>query len=623
MADLSRRDFLKVVGFAGSTAALGCSSQSAQQLIPYIFPPEDIIPGAATWYATTCRECPAGCGLLAKNREGRVIKLEGNPLHPVNQGRLCARGQAALQGLYDPDRFKEPLLKNAQGRFETITWQQAEALLVQKIQQHKLSGKGRSALFLSGLETGTLKDLIQLWLGECGASRYVPYEAFAHEPLRAASQTVFGVNGIPAFRIDRADFLLSFGADFLETWLSPVEYSRQFAAFHAPQDIAKNLFIHVGPRLSLTAANADHWLCVPPGTEYLVALGMLRIILDENLCKTLQPEHKRVLAVSVHDVSIESVLEKTGINQETLRTLAKKFCAAQRPLALAGSIIGNPTETAVAANLLCSLIPGTHETIDLAQLSVISETAPAAHMKELTEQMQRKEVALLFINTANPVFTLPQAWEFQAGMAAVPFVVSFSSARDETSERADLILPTNTPLESWGDYSPRTSVIGFMQPVMGAVFNTRHLGDILLSTGRKLFGTEKFPWNNFYALLRETAKRGAAAGAGENSWNEAMKKGGVWESRDVAPALLPFKYSGFSFPVLKASASLPDSFEFITYPTIQFFDGRGANRPWLQELPDPITQITWGGWVEIHPDTAQKLNIEKGDILAIKSSAGI
>ena len=194
MAGLNRRDFLKLVGLTGSSAVIGCSSKIAEQsrLIPYLFPPEDITPGIAAWYATTCRECPAGCGVLAKNREGRVIKVEGNPLHPVNQGKLCARGQAAVQGIYNPDRIRGPMRKNSRGQFEPISWEQAEALFVEKLQQLKKTGTGSQAVFLTSLITGSLRDLTIRWLSDIGSEKFLTYEPLAHEPLRKANQTVFG-----------------------------------------------------------------------------------------------------------------------------------------------------------------------------------------------------------------------------------------------------------------------------------------------------------------------------------------------------------------------------------------------------------------------------------------------
>lgn len=173
MADLGRRQFLKIVGLTCTTAVVSCSRESARRLIPYITPPEDIIPGEATWYATTCRECPAGCGVLAKNRDGRIIKVEGNPIHPVSAGRLCVRGQASLQGLYNPDRFRGPLKRNSQGSLEPIPWNQAEDTLVQNLLQITGQARGERIAFPTDLKTGTLRDLMVRWLLEMDSRRLV------------------------------------------------------------------------------------------------------------------------------------------------------------------------------------------------------------------------------------------------------------------------------------------------------------------------------------------------------------------------------------------------------------------------------------------------------------------
>jgi molybdopterin-containing oxidoreductase family iron-sulfur binding subunit len=203
MADFSRRDFLKAVSLAGTAAAFGCSSDSPRKLIPYLIPPEDLIPGEATWYATTCRECPAGCGLLAKNRDGRVIKVEGNPDHPVNRGKVCARGQAAVEGVYNPDRYPGPLQGDGQGNFKPLDWSAAEKLLVEKLSRMQERGRGKRIVFLSDLMTGALPDLLGGWLQSFGAPEVLFYEPLAYEPLRQANQWVFGLDGIPAYHLDR------------------------------------------------------------------------------------------------------------------------------------------------------------------------------------------------------------------------------------------------------------------------------------------------------------------------------------------------------------------------------------------------------------------------------------
>lgn len=630
MTGLNRRDFLRAMGVAGTTTVVGCSSDTARRLIPYIAPEEDVIPGIPSWYASVCRECPAGCGLLAKNRDGRIIKVEGNPHHPVNGGTLCARGQASLHGLYNPDRYPGPRRRISPGKSERISWDQAQEAFVRAVSRAAEQGPSDRVVFMSDLMTGTLKDLGDLWLKEAGRSAgVVIYEPYAYEALRHANELVFGFDGIPSYRLDQADFLISFNAGFLETWLSNVEHARRFAEFHAVRDGRKNPFVFVGPRLSMTAANADLWVPVAPGDELFAALAILKVILDENLMPDLGSDREAALVALLGPWTLDRILSRGGLDREQMRAIARAFAAARAPLALAGGLAvqgADALAAAVAANLLCTLNPGTRPAIDFSAPHALGAASKADALKELTERMKRKDVDLLIVHGANPVFSLPAAWEFGKAVESVPMVVSFSSAVDETSSLAHLVLPVDTPLESWGDYSPRAGVHGMMQPVMGRVFDTRHLGDLLIASGKKLKGEAKFPWKDFYELLQDSWDRRRAEQArdvpSDAFWQKAVETGGFWKAPIEAPWPTP-RYSGYAFPAPDA-ASPPASngFRFSAFPTVQFFDGRGANRPWLQELPDPITQITWGGWVEIHPEAAAKLGIEAGDMVEVKSAHG-
>ena len=627
MSEFSRRNFLKAITLAGTAAAAGCSSESARQLIPYIIPPEDIVPGEATWYATTCRECPAGCGLLAKNRDGRVIKIEGNPLHPVNEGKVCPRGQASVQGIYHPDRYRGPLRKNPKGNWESISWEAGEELLLARLRELKEKGRGERVIFLSELTTGAQRNLIGRWLAELGAGGPLLYEPLAYEPLRQANQTVFGQDRMPTYRIDRADFLLSFGANFLEAWLSDVQYARQFATFRTPGEKGKRLFIYVGPRYSMTAASADHWIAASPDNLSLVAAGLLRFLLAKSSSPTLREDLRSSLEGKLKDFTPETVQSRTGVKAETLQELARKISASQRPLVLAsGLAFGDlqATDTATAVNLLNLISAGSSSLLDFEDPSSLENAARAEKMKELTQRMLQGEVEILLINRANPVFHLPPSWEFQKALQKVPLVVSFSSLPDETSELAKLILPSPTFLEAWGDYRPRKSVEGLMQPVMGPMFDTRPMEDLLISTGKKLAGENKFPWKNFYEMLHQAwTGKSKNPGTAEAFWQESLQRGGTWSSSPPPPSkpLLPVAGLNFS-PSAPAGKKEEKHFHFVSYPTIQFFDGRSSSRPFLQELPDPLTEVTWGGWVEINPRTAGELGIEKGDLLILQSPHG-
>lgn len=622
MSKLSRRQFLKAACVAGTSAlVVGCTDMTTK-LIPYVTAPEDIVPGEATWYATTCRECPAGCGLLAKNRDGHIIKVEGNPAHPVNTGKVCPRGQASVQGIYNPDRYPQPFTRNSRNKLTRASWKDAEQILVQKLIQLKQANKKGRIVFLTGLVTGSRKELIGRWSSALGGE-HLMYEPIAYEVLRKANQVVFAKPLIPTYRIDQADFLLSFGANFLEYWISNVQFTRQFAQFHEPKPGGvKNIFVYVGPRLSMTAANADHWLGVPAGTESLVARALLG----------MAAKHART--GPGQEITPDLLQTHTGVSPERLRFIANELSKAKNPLILSeGATFQDPNafQTAVAANMLQSNSPS-RTTIDWGDPVSLSDVLYAAQMKELTDRMASGEIDVLAIDSANPIFHLPASWGFEKALQRVPLIVSFSSYPDETSSFAHIIMPTHTFLESWGNYSPRSSVNGVLQPVMGPMFATRSLEDILLSTGKQFSGNEAFPEKDAYDLVRKfwsKGGKGQAAADTDTLWEEYVQRGGVWttskdESSGAQAAAAGRGAAEFRFsalPEMPAEGSLK-TFAFITYPTTQFFDGRMANRPFLEEMPDPMTMVPWEGWLEASPRTAELLGVKQGDMLTVQSSNG-
>jgi molybdopterin-containing oxidoreductase family iron-sulfur binding subunit len=621
MAAISRRNFIKLLGIAG-TGTLGCSEQPGVRL-PYIVPPESLIPGEASFFATTCRECPAGCGMLAKNRDGRVIKVEGNPENPISRGALCPRGQASLTHLYDPDRIQRPLRKTDTG-FVPMSWPEAEEVLSGVLRKVAARGEPGRLVFMTDLITGPLQELVAHVCGLAGNGRNVLFEPFTYEPLIRANRIVFGHDLIPAYRMEEADLLISFNAGFLETWLSNVEYSRGFSRFHEPKGGRKNLFVFVGPRHSITAANADLHLQVVPGTEYLVGIGILLALAemgqvgDEGFRRSLQ------------GYSLAGVAEQSGVDEKAIRGVARQFSKAKRPLALAEGLSWfspHGTYAAVAANLLNSTNPGTKGIIRWEAASAQGRVESTAGLREVFEEMRSGRVDLFLFRDANPVFSLPHSWGLREAIRAVPASISFSSFMDETTELADYIFPTHTPLESWGEFSPRSGVTGIVQPVMGPLHDTRPFGDILIRGGRSSFGRDRFPWRDFHEiLLLSWERRWKASGAKQPFplfWAQALQRGGMYLEPDgEAPEPGRPSPESFSFPPAAVEKGEQGGVRLVAYPTVQFYDGRMANSPWIQELPDPITQITWGGWAEIHPDTAKELGIEKGDFLDVRSGSG-
>ena len=615
---MHRRRFLKVVGVTGAgTAALsGCSTDDVEKLIPYLVQSEHQVPGVPTLYASTCTECAAGCGLHVVTREARAIKLEGNPEHPVNRGALCARGQAALQGLYNPGRLRGPMARGADGRLEAISWDDALTRLAERLR----SAQGRVAV-LSGAGLGTFSDLLEGWAAGVGG-RVVRWEPFDADAIRAANLRVFGRDEVPGFDFGSARYILSFGADFLETWLSPTEYQGGFARSHGfTRGVEPAKAVYLGARRSLTGLNADEWHAPVPGSEAAVALAMANVILSE---RSGAPQDANALRGMLAEHTPERAAEASGLSSEVIRRLAREFAGASPGLAVAGGIGAQhraAAETCAAVNLLNYVAGNVGRTI---RFGAALQTGGGYNaVQALQRDMDAGQVQVLLVHEANPVYALPAASGFLAAMTKVPFKVSTAQCLDETAAACDLLLPGHHALERWDDLRPRAGIRSLMQPVMEPVFNTLATGDVLLRTARTLGGAlAGLTAPSYEAHLKDAwagfARERGAADA-DRFWREALQHGGVYEEPPLAAVTLA--------PGATASAALPSyegdgGFLLLPYPSPMLHDGRGANRPWLRENPDPVTKITWQSWIEIHPDAAHDLDLREGEHLEVTSPHG-
>ncbi len=636
---MDRRSFFKIVATSGvAVAAAGCGQDAneligrlPEKLIPYVVPPEGIVPGVAAYFSTVCRECPAGCGLVAKNRDGRIIKLEGNPDHPVNAGALCIRGQAALQGLYHPDRHRSPLIAG-----KAVAWDEAGKQLADKLGALVNGRQGSRIALVSGLETGSLGRLMDEWTKALGARPRIAYEPLGYEALRAANRATFGRDTIPHYAIEDAGYLLSFGADFLETWLNPVAYAGAFARMHALGRGRAGTFVAVEPRQSMTAANADEWLRNAPGAEGVVALAMLKVIVDEGL--QAKEADAGTLRAAVKGVDLAKSAEASGVSAEAIKRVAHDFAGAKDALAVGGGMAAagpQATDTLIAINLLNVAVGAVGKTVRFGADSALGKASPYSEMVKLAKAMAGGEIEVLILADVNPVYGMPPKSGFADALAKVPLVVSLSSRPNETSARAALVLPSLHPLESWGDYVPRDGVIGLMQPTMGPVVidgkpvDGKATGDILLSVGRQALGTAEgkgpLKWASFQDYVKEQwqgfAREYGAGKALPDFWEESLRRGGAWRI-PTAAAAAGAKLDASRFGVLPVKLEGDGTHALIVYPSLRFYDGRSADQPWLQEAPDTMTQIAWDGWVEVPGETASRLGLSRGDIVKLTSPHG-
>jgi molybdopterin-containing oxidoreductase family iron-sulfur binding subunit len=616
---MNRRAFLKLAGLGSVSFAAGCSPESPKYLYSLVQAPEDMVTGKATWYASTCRECPAGCGVLAKNREGRVIKLEGNPLHPVNRGRLCMRGQAALQAVYNPDRLKTPLVKDKEG-FRPIGFAEARALL--KARAWQAAGRGADRVrLLTEVAGNSQMELFRAALKNWNSRGPVVFEPFAYEALKTANREVFGVDGLVSYRMDEADVLVSFGAEFLETWLSPVEYAWKFKAMHAVRGGEKGLFLLVSPYQSLTGSNADHWLACAPGSEAVVALGLVRRMLAGGRGGHLPTFLREALAKASAAYTPETVSKLAGLAPADCEKLAGRLEQARRPLVLgAGCGLGddNGLKTNLAANLLNLMLDPQLTRIDTVNRHRVESADRRSDVLDLFRAIAGGGCDLLILNNVNPVFSLPAESGASAALRARDlFVVSLGSFIDETAQRADLILPVSLPLEAWGEYGGWSSIVSTLQPAMGRLSNAPHLGDVILEAG---FESDR-PAPDFKTYVATRLHR-AGRVRDELQWLDMLQHGGVFTATDP-PASPPPRLPGrLPQAIAMPYEPPPTGLAFTAVPSVRLFDGRGANKPWLCEIPDPVSRVAWQSPVWVHPDTARANGFDQADMVRVTTRAG-
>jgi anaerobic selenocysteine-containing dehydrogenase len=624
MSTLSRRTFIHAGSVAAVSVLSGCTLnlQRVEYLESYVDPPEEGLPGEDLWYATGCRQCAAGCGMIVRVSNGRARKVEGNPYHPVNQGKLCARGQAVLQELYDPDRLTGAV-KQTGGRgslvFEPALWDNALYEVTDALRSAIQRDPAGVALLL-GNSSSHLAVIAQRFTDSIGAPDPIFYslsdELDGLAVLSQSSGELLGSPLAPVYDIGQADVVFSFGASLLETWLSPVSQSRRYARMRQ-QDLGKRSYlVQFESRFSSTAASADEWVAVQPGTEGLVALALGKLI-SERTGSGLG---------TYGNISVGEMAEASGVDSDRLNRLADLFSRFERPVAIAGNRLASQRNASMAMRAVhgLNLVMGRLGQPGGVYLpSAPLDVAPPssyADVSRLIERMAGGEIDILLIHGANPVFELPQGSGFVEALDNVKLVICFNSSVDETAAQADLVLPDHTNLEGWGYHvalgGDRPAVTS-QQPVVRPLYDTRSTVDVFLALAQRPGIGAALPWSNEVEFLQD------AVGKLGPSWVEWRRLGGWWAD---APALVAPQVGGLGslspqLPVFEG-ASDQYGYHLHIYPSIALGDGRGANKSWLQETPDPMTTVAWHTLIEINPETASELGLEDEDVVRVVSPAG-
>jgi menaquinone reductase, molybdopterin-binding-like subunit len=630
MNAIDRRRFLKVTAITGASAALANCGNPENQIIRFV-PEEELVPGIAVWKPSVCPLCAAGCGVVARVmdgdaevfrtgqpgvvRMGLVRKLEGDPEHAISQGKLCVRGQAAVQVTYHPDRIATPLKRTGErgrGQFQPISWDEAIKELLSRLDALVAAGAAPSLAFLSRPRRGRRHQLVAEFLRRFGAPPPVAFEFFDDRVLRRANELSFGQHQLPTLDLAQARYVMGFGADWLGTWNSPLAHSVAYGRMRQGRAGIRPKFVQVEGRVSQTGASADEWVFARPGSEGVLALGLAHVIMKRGL---RQPDAAGRAGALVETWSSglpgftpEAVEQQTGVKAARVERLAVEFAEHGPSVAVIGGgplAHTNGLVQALAVNALNALVgsigvPG--------GVSFMPQSPDAGASSRSLNDMLSSTAApqVLLLDDANPVFGAPAAWKVGDALRKVPFIASFGSFLDETSVLADLILPDHSFLESWVESVPEsgatTAVTTVAGPAMRPLYDTRAMGDVLLEIGRRLARPldPPLPWQTFEAMLQAPVA---------NASDQATP---------VRPSPAPVAWRDAQFD--GDAAAYP--FHFMPYASQALFDGSLAHLPWLQELPDPITTAMWSSWVEINHQTAERLGISQGDMVDVASAHG-
>ncbi len=636
---------------AGVVAFTACGLPERELIIESpVALPEDLVRGEDAWYATTWGDGTGGDGLIVRVMQGRAKKIAGNPDFPVNLGKQSARYDTALQLLYHPDRIATPMLRRSKGgSLAPIPWAEAERRLADALDQ----SQGSLAVVTNPLR-GHLGWVTQRFAASV-SGRHIAFDPLEQGVLHAAVKQTLGQDRLPDFDIANAHTVLSFSADWLSTWVSPVGMSVKYGKFRAGED--HGYLVHVDSRMSMTAAAADRWLAVKPGWEGKVALAIGKVIVDEVLVSAGNITAYRAAlpngaleAIDIADVASSGL---KGVSEVRLREAARHFAEETPSVAFGGGSAGAHTNglfnlsVIFALNYLVGAV-GAEGGVRLnpgGRLAGVPDSAHGASLdtwqKEIA-QWRAGNVKTVIIRGADIVHGMPLSVDVRGALSKVQTIVQFATVLDDTSAVADLVLPEQSFLESWGtdvpEPAPGYQVVGFQQPVAAVALESdgtavlsdaRGFGDVLLWAAGGGLG---------FQTMQEVVKKAsddlfALSGPSDSInapdkalfWTGVLQRGGWWDTKS-APAQNTAKATPPAAADPQFSSAPSDgrghNFNLVPFVSNGILDGRLAASPWALASPDPMSSAVWVTWAEISLHDAAEMNVKEGDLLLIRSVAG-
>jgi Fe-S-cluster-containing dehydrogenase component len=601
---VSRRRFLEAAGFTFSLSVLnGCSRQPEEIALPFVDQPEGIVPGRSVSYASTCHGCSAGCGLLATVRDGRPLKMEGLPEHPISAGGLCAVGQALPLGLYDTLRLKHPLAKQQES-----DWADVDRSIQHALDDFKSGNSGRGAVrFVTPTVTSpAFQAQIDQFLNQFTDGRHVVVDPVSSSAILDAHHRTHGVRVLPRYRFENADVVVSLGADFLGTWLSPVEFTAAWKTRRVPTPKHPVMSHHVQleGRVSLTGSNADRRFRVSP-QEY----GSL-----------LRHLHAAIQAL-VNETPEELAEVPCPIDSADLASLANRLVDARsRSLVVSDS---QDVHVQTIINAINLRLENYESTLDVVHPSR-QRRGNDSDLLNLLDELKAGEVDALFVHGIDLTHNLSDRESAVTAIARVPLVVSFAERTDDFAALAGFVCPDHHPLESWFDSEAHGGVVSITQPLLQPLGNTRSVLESLAQWTGQPANDQDLLRDHWQQHIFPRAEEPQRTSSFRSFWTQALHDGFATvsvESSGAAPADNVVAVVAESRTQLAARRP-SDGHCLELYSKVAFPDSRHAHNPWLQELPDPVTKATWDNYACVSQATADSLKLAEGDLVKIAVEDG-
>ncbi|MFN5335199.1 MAG: TAT-variant-translocated molybdopterin oxidoreductase [Bacteroidota bacterium] len=569
-AKTPRRDFLKYLGFSTAAATLAASCEMpVKKSIPFLNKPADIVPGVANYYATSFVLDGDVVPVLAKVRDGRPIKIEGNELG-YTKGGTSQKVQASVLSLYDTARLRFPMEKSGNGFKEAPTYEALDNKI--KSALAGLGGK-QIAILTSTLNSPSVAAVIDQFKAKYPAAKHVQYDAVSYSGLIQANEASYGIKGIPSYQFDNANVIVSFGADFLGTWLSPVEFAKQYASKRKVTSTNTSMSRHFQfeSMYSMTGASADERYTHRPSELGVVLLNLLARL------------GAAVSAPSISDARLKAGIDAAANELKNAGGNAVVVCGS------------NDVNIQILVNAINNIIGANGKTINYGTL-VQYRKGVDAEFEQLLSDINGGNVGAVLVYGANPFYTYADTKKLSEAWKKLSLSVSFNETEDETAEQCQYLLPTPHFLESWGDAEPKTGYISFIQPTIHPLFKTR------------AFATSLLKWSDSTDADYETFYKSYWTNklAGQSNFDQALRDGVI---NPATPAVAGATFNGAALSTAAAAIKPAGNaaYELVVYQKVSIGDGKMANNPWLQEMPDPITRACWDNYAVISTAAAKEL----------------